>query len=71
MKSETEMLPALNLTPLLCRKKVRAFLLEHAAKTRGQKFTRVSEETLRAVNANVRVMLLGIVHRAPSKGKTL
>jgi len=50
---------------------VHTFLLEQAASTRSHKFTRVSEETLTAVNEAVRQFCVSHVKRMPSKGKTL
>lgn len=73
MITETDtVLPELNQTPLLCRSKVRQFILE-AAKTHRpfNKFSRVSEETLVALNAQLRAIIVSRVKAAPSKGVTL
>lgn len=61
---------SLNPTRFLNRSEVREFILE-TAKTRAHKFTRVSEETLVHINEVVRTACIGVVKRAPSKGKTL
>jgi hypothetical protein len=60
-----------NPTPLLCRSAVRRWLLEVARRNRAQKFTRVSEDTLIALNAHVKAWCVEHVARMPSKGKTL
>lgn len=61
-----------NPTPLLNRQAVREFILETAKKQRPfNKFSRVSEETLVAINAQLRVLIVGRVKQAPSKGVTL
>lgn len=67
-----EKLRAINPTPLLCREHVRQFLLDMAKHERPfHKFTRVSEETLITANEHLRVYLIGVVKRLPSKGKTI
>lgn len=62
---------SLNETRFLNRAAVREFLLEYAAQTRAHKFTRVSAETLRAVNEAARQCCVSTVKRLPSKGKTI
>jgi len=62
---------SVNPTPLVNRTHVREFLLEEARRTRAHKFTRVSEDTLIAVNAQVRQHLVSIVRQLPSKGQTI
>ena len=72
MIAETETLATLNATPLLCRSKVREFLLEAAEQHRPfNKFSRVSEDTLVAANAMLRQWCVSRVKSAPSKGVTL
>ena len=67
-----EKLRAINPTRLLCRQAVRELLLELARRERPfHKFTRVSEETLITANEHLRVYLIGVVKRLPSKGKTI
>lgn len=67
-----EKLHAINPTPFLCRSAVRELLLELAKRERPfHKFTRVSEETLITANEHLRVYLIGVVKRLPSKGKTI
>jgi len=67
-----EKLKALNSMPFINRSAVRHFLLEHAKATRPHnKFTRVSEETLREIHESIRQMLMARVHRTPSKGRTM
>lgn len=70
---ETNTRPAsLNPTRFLNRSEVRRFLLEHAATSRpANKFSRVSKGTLRDLNERVRGLMFGLVHRAPSRGRTL
>ncbi len=58
-------------TPLINREQVRRRLLEHAAATRAQKFTRVSEETLLNLNEALRAAIVYHVAHFPSKGETL
>ncbi len=63
---------SLNPTRFLNRSEVRMFLLEHAKATRpANNFQRVSEEMLISINEAVRAIMVGRVHRAPSKGRTL
>lgn len=63
---------ALNPTPLLCRSAVREFLLEAGKQHRPfNKFSRVSEDTLIAANAQLRAWLVARVKSSPSKGVTL
>lgn len=58
--------------PFLNAERVRKFLLETAKVNRpANRFTRVSAETLTSINAQVRTLLLHVVHRAPSKGRTI
>ena len=59
-------------TPLICRRRVREFLLETAKQLRPfNKFSRVSEDTLMQANAQLRAFLVSHVKRMPSKGRTL
>lgn len=52
--------------------RVRKFLLETAKVQRPfNKFSRVSQDTLDSINAQVRQLLLHVLHRTPSKGKTI
>jgi hypothetical protein len=67
----TDQLRSLNPTPFLCRSAVRKFLLEQAAQNRAHKFTRVSENTLLALNELVRRHCVSLVSQLPSKGKTI
>ncbi len=68
---EKKLTQHLNPTPFMCRSAVRKFLLEEAGRTRAHKFTRVSEDTLLAINELVRRHCVTIVHQLPSKGKTI
>ncbi len=62
----------LNPTPLLNRSAVREFLLEAAQRHRPfNKFSRVSEDTLVAINAELRAICVSRVKQMPSKGVTL
>lgn len=56
---------------LLCRSKVRTYLLDHAKKTRHHKFTRVSAETLDKLEAVIREACRRHVGGHPSSGTTL
>ena len=56
---------------LLCRSKVKAYLLDHAKKARHHKFTRVSAETLDKLEAVIRQSCRTHVDKHPSKGTTL
>ena len=49
----------------------RDFLLEQAAQTRTHKFDRVSTEALMGLNEEVRRLMIALVRRLPSKGKTI
>jgi hypothetical protein len=51
--------------------KVKRFILDHAAKSRAHKFTRVSQTAIDKVEAAARSACRHIVDSAPSKGKTL
>jgi hypothetical protein len=63
---------AVNVTPLLCRSAVRELFLDTAKQLRPfNKFSRVSEETLIAANAQLRAWIVQRVKSAPSKGVTL
>lgn len=63
---------AVNVTPLLCRSAVRELFLDVARRERPfNKFSRVSEDTLVALNAQVRAWIVARVKAAPSKGVTL
>lgn len=56
---------------LLCRSKVKAYLLDHAKKSRHHKFTRVSADTLDKLEAVIRQACRTHVDKMPSKGTTL
>lgn len=58
-------------TGLLNRPVVRQLALDLSQNMRRGKFTRVSEEFIDDLEAQVRSMITTRVHRAPSKGKTL
>jgi hypothetical protein len=63
---------SVNPTPLLCREHVREFLLDAARRHRPfNKFSRVSEQTLVAINAKVRAICVSRVKQLPSKGVTI
>jgi hypothetical protein len=51
--------------------KVKRFILDHAAKSRAHKFSRVSQTAIDKVEAAARAACRHIVDSAPSKGKTL
>ena len=55
-------------TQLIQRAHVKAFLLDHAKRTRAHKFTQVSELTLATANEALREWLIGHVKMLPSKG---
>ncbi len=61
---------SLNPTCYLNREAVRDALLE-AAKTRYNKFSRVSSETLERINNVVRREVYSTVRSLPSRGKTI
>lgn len=56
---------------LLCRSKVKAYLLDHAKKCRHHKFTRVSAATLDKLEAVIRQACRRHVGDQPSSGTTL
>jgi hypothetical protein len=56
---------------LLCRSKVKAYLLDHAKKSRHHKFTRVSAATLDKLEAVIREACRRHVGGHPSSGTTL
>jgi len=56
---------------LIVESKVRAFMLDYAAKNRHHKFTRVSRDTLDKLNGMVRQWIISHVNQFPSKGSTL
>jgi hypothetical protein len=56
---------------LICVSKVKKFALEYAKANRAQKFTRVSEDFLVAIEAAVKTAVQSRVNQHPSKGKTL
>jgi hypothetical protein len=58
-------------TPFINQSSCKKFLLEHAAKTRAHKFTRVSSDTLSKLNEAVRNTMINHVQSMPSCGKTL
>lgn len=53
------------------RTEVRRRILQFAADTRHHAFTRVSEETLTQIEAQVEAAIRRLVESAPSRGKTL
>jgi hypothetical protein len=61
----------INPTCFLNRAAVKAFLLHRARLERAHKFTRVRSDTLIEINETVRQHLVYLVHRLPSKGKTI
>lgn len=56
---------------LICASKCKKFALGYATANRAQKFTRVSEEFLIAVETAVRNAIQTRINQHPSKGKTL
>jgi hypothetical protein len=56
---------------LLCRSKVKAYLLDHAKKSRHHKFSRVSAATLDKLEAVIREACRRHVGGHPSSGTTL
>lgn len=68
---ETTQAVARTSASLIVESKVRAFLLDYAAKNRHHKFTRVSRETLDKLNGLVRQWAINHVNGFPSKGSTL
>jgi hypothetical protein len=56
---------------LLCRSKVKAYLLDHAKKSRHHKFARVSADTLDKLESIIRQACRTHVDKHPSKGTTL
>jgi hypothetical protein len=56
---------------LICASKCKKFALEYAKVHQAQKFTRVSEDFLVAIEAAVRNTIQARIDTHPSKGKTL
>jgi hypothetical protein len=56
---------------LLCRSKVRAYLLDYAKKHRHHKFTRVSADTYDKLEGIMRQAIQRHVDSHPSSGSTL
>ena len=56
---------------LISRSKTKKYIKEVAKRTRGGKFTRVSEDFVDELESDFRVMIHRKIHRHPSIGKTL
>jgi len=55
----------------ISKSRVRQFILDYAASTRGKKFTRVSDDVFFSVEACLKRFCQDLVNRHPSKGKTI
>jgi hypothetical protein len=56
---------------LLNKSACREYALTQSANLRNGRFTRVSEDLIEELESYVRQKIAGMVHRAPSIGKTL
>ena len=56
---------------LISRSKTKKYIKEVAKRTRGGKFTRVSEGFVDELESDLRVLIHQKIHRHPSIGKTL
>jgi len=71
MSEEQHVVRSINPTPFINRANVKKFLLEHTARTRAHKYTRVSMDTMIEANEVIRRWAVSKVAALPSKGKTI